>query len=440
MKIWRVIAYITVFVILLNFFRGACLYALSDDHVKPSIDDIIADSYIVADMNTGISILEHDADKRIHPASLTKILTAVAAMKSLNEDDIITTSQYAGSLSNNESKIDLIPGEQMKFKDMLFGMMVSSGNDAAVAIAEHVSGSIGSFASVMNSISAEIGAKNSSWVNPSGITDLGHTTTSRDLAVITRYAYGFDLFVEAVGTDYYSLPPTNKHPYTDWNVLENTNKLLRLQNDYYGIDMLYDIQGVKTGTTTAAGSNLIVTAHAKNGLELICVINGVRGDNARNIWVYAVALLENAARIQDGVHLVLSEGVETSINTSQGPQNVKPARSFSFFDPSDKGEFIFSSSISANSSEIDISFNDKIVFRTVYTAVESETSSEISSTLTSEAPEDKSSDKNSRYFLVAAIILVSLIVYTIIIWMIASNSKKKNRKKLKDYNNRNRLM
>lgn len=295
----------------------------------PSISEISADSYIVIDQNTGNVLLEKNSNKKINPASLTKILTAILGIENLKPDQEITVSKAAASLSDSESTIDLIAGEILTFKELLYGMLLSSGNDAAIAIGEKVGGNAAAFITSMNKKSKDIGATNSSWSNPQGITAETHYSTSHDLALITRYALQMDLFRTVVDTPVYSMATTNKHPFSGWNILENTNKLLRFQNDIYASDRIYEIFGVKTGTTTAAGSNVIATAHVKNGLQLICVLNGVRGDNSKNQWAYMRTLIIEASKITDGVQDVLVENM--AVKPDNDTNKWYPGQSFSLF-------------------------------------------------------------------------------------------------------------
>ena len=295
----------------------------------PTVDKIEADSYIVIDKNTGNVLLEKNSDKKIYPASLTKILTAIIAIENLKPDQEITVSKSAVNISDGESSIDLVEGEKLTFKELLYGMLLPSGNDAAKAIAEKTGGTASAFITMMNKRSKEIGTTGSSWNNPQGVTAESHYTTSRDLSVITRYALQNELFRTVVNTYVYSMAPTNKHPYSGWNVLENSNKLMRFQDEYFASDLIYSISGVKTGTTTAAGSNLISTAHTKNGLELICVLNGVRGDNSKNIWAYTRTLIEEAAKIKDGVQNILVEN--SPITPSNDASAMVPQESFSLY-------------------------------------------------------------------------------------------------------------
>ena len=423
-------------IILSSLYTGRDIAEASSQYIRPAISDIRADAYIVVDKNTGKTIMEHNAERAVHPASLTKILTGIIAIEKINGNDIITISQNAGSLSNNESKIDLIPGEEMPFRDVFFGMMIASGNDAAVALAEHISGDLQSFALLMNSKSNEIGTVSSKWINPSGITNEGHVSTARDLAMITRYAYRYEMFREAVSTKYYSLPVTNKHPYTDWNVLENSNKLMRLQDQFYDLDVLYEINGVKTGTTSAAGTNLISSAHAKNGLELICVLNGVRASDARYIWNYTAALLEGSGVIETGVHNVFRENEALSIIADGKTRVVFPERSFSLFDPAADSDIEYTLSVSDDDKYILVTIDDEVVFRSFF-SVEDESPSDESYESDISEP-DMISDRSlsRRDIIVGGSIIAALLIYTIIIWAIAAGKSRTGNSKKRSKNNR----
>ncbi len=296
----------------------------------PTIKEIKADAYVVIDKNTGNILLEKNSTKRVHPASLTKLITAIIGLETLDLNQEITVSKTVDSLSDNESKLDLIPGEKLQFQELLYGLLLSSGNDAAVAIAEAVSGNRDAFVLQMNNKSKEIGTKNSSWSNPQGITSTLNYSTSFDLAIITKYAMQNETFKKVVSTNVYSMAITNKHQFNGWNILENTSKLMRFQETYFASDLIYSISGVKTGTTDAAGSNLISTAHMKNGLELICVINGVRDDYSKNIWAYTRTLFEEASKITSGIQPILTKNISIKEITDDRAK-LYPSKSFSLF-------------------------------------------------------------------------------------------------------------
>lgn len=291
----RVLVFVLIFTNIANF----TTFVQAGDK-WPAINEIEADSYIVINKNTGETILEKDSGKKINPASLTKVLTAIIGIENLDLNQEITVSKAAASLSDNESKLDLIAGEKLTFNELLNGLLISSGNDAAISIAEAVSGNIASFSILMNKRAKEIGAKSSSWSNPQGITATTHYTTAYDLSILTRYALQNEVFKKVVNTSVFSMATTNKHPFNGWNILENTNKILRYQDIYFASDLFNSVSGVKTGTTTAAGSNLIATAKTNSGVELICVINGVRDDNSKNLWAFTRTLFEEAAKKTTG--------------------------------------------------------------------------------------------------------------------------------------------
>ncbi len=424
-----------------------------EEVLMPQISDIRADSYILIDAFSGHTILEYRSELPVYPASLTKILTAAVALEKVKDNDIITTSQYAGSLSRNESKIDLLPGEKMTFKDMLFGMMIASGNDASIAIAEHISGNIGAFATLMNAKSIELETKNSRWLNPSGINEDGHVTTSSDLAKITKYALEFPLFREAVSTDIYSLSTTNKHPYTDWNVLENTNKLMKLQDSHFNLSGFKGIYGVKTGTTPAAGSNLITYAVANNGLGLICVINGVRDDDSKYIWHYTAALLEHGAGLNsassDSFHQILSPNTPVELEQEGSVQKFCPEFPFAYYGELKTNDFEYKFNL--KDKVLRLIYDGKEVFSTKFSlnepykqtdtdssgnpSIKDKDNEESYSGATSvTGKEDPNSGKSemdkeqSNKIWVALLWILGLLLYTLVIWSFARSFYRKRRK------------
>ncbi|NLY43830.1 MAG: D-alanyl-D-alanine carboxypeptidase [Clostridiaceae bacterium] len=226
--------------------------------------DISASSAIVMDTVTGRILFEKNAYQKRPMASTTKIMTAIIAIESGNPDDIVTTSAKAAHIEG--SSIWLEEGEKQKLIDLIYGIMLSSGNDAAVAVAEHVGGSVEGFAHMMNKKAQEIGAVNTSFKNPSGLDEEGHYTTAYDLALITRYALKNNTFAEIVKT-WEKKIPWQGHKWD--RVLQNHNKLLKM---YEGCD------GVKTGYTKKSGRCLVSSA-TRNGWQVIAVTL-----NAPNDW------------------------------------------------------------------------------------------------------------------------------------------------------------
>jgi serine-type D-Ala-D-Ala carboxypeptidase (penicillin-binding protein 5/6) len=231
-----------------------------------------AGAAVLIDWQTGRILWQKNAFYPRDPASTTKVLTALIALEKAKLTDPVKVSRRAAYTPGSSMYIK--PGEIYSMHDLLHGLLLRSGNDAAAAIAEHVGGSIEGFAALMNAKSREIGAVNSHWVNPHGLTAQGHVSTAYDLALITRHAMRHETFRTIVSTPQASL--TFEQLGRDV-VLHNTNRLLR---SFPGAD------GVKTGTTAAAGACLIASA-TRDHHKLISVVL-----HAGNRWNDAARLLE----------------------------------------------------------------------------------------------------------------------------------------------------
>ncbi len=217
---------------------------------------ISARSAIVLDAASGRILFEHNSRTKRGMASTTKIMTALCALEYGDTEKIVTVSKTASGIEG--SSMYLAPDEKLKLSDLIYGLMLVSGNDAATAIAESVSGSAEKFAELMNKKASEIGAFDTSFTNPHGLSDENHFTTAYDLAKITAYAMKNPLFCEIVATKSKSLAQTEGgFP----RYLVNHNKFLNMYNGCIG---------VKTGFTKATG-RCLVTAVEKDGLRFICV-------------------------------------------------------------------------------------------------------------------------------------------------------------------------
>lgn len=226
--------------------------------------DVSAQYACLMDSVTGRVLFEKNAHEKHSMASTTKIMTALVALESCGPDDIVTVSANASGTEG--SSIYLAVGEKLRMEDLLYGLMLHSGNDAAIAVAEHVSGTVEEFAKRMTDKAREIGAKDTQFKNPNGLDAEGHYTTAYDLALITRYALKNEAFARIVGTKKKTIPNGDKA----WDrVLVNHNKLLTL----------YDgCVGVKTGYTKKTG-RCLVSAAVCNGWQVIAVTL-----NAPNDW------------------------------------------------------------------------------------------------------------------------------------------------------------
>ncbi|MGI6777001.1 MAG: D-alanyl-D-alanine carboxypeptidase family protein [Acetivibrionales bacterium] len=223
----------------------------SDIECSIRIPEIDASSAIVIDMETGRVLYEKNAYKRRAMASTTKIMTAIVALENGDVEDIVTVSKRAANIWG--SKIHIKAGQKLKLRELLYGLMLNSGNDAAIAIAEHIGGSVEGFLDMMNKKAIELGAKNTCFKTPHGLDADGHYTTAYELAMITRYALKNPEFSKIVGTKYASISIRD---------LRNTNEML---GTYPGAD------GVKTGYTGQAG-RCLVTSATRDGWRIISVV------------------------------------------------------------------------------------------------------------------------------------------------------------------------
>ena len=234
---------------------------------------------ILMDIKTGQILFQKNADQKMYPASTTKILTTLVAIKKGNLNDDVLISHKAAS--TKESSVGFQEGETVKLGDLLYAMMLSSANDAAMAVAEHIGGSQEGFAQLMNSEAQSIGAKNSHFVTPHGLHDPQHYTTAKDLAMITREAMKNSLFRKYASTYSYhisrTLPRSVKGiPQEDF---VNFNKLIWPKSIY----SYPGANGVKTGFTDEAGSCLVSSAQ-RDGPEFLTVVmktdrNGIFRDS-----------------------------------------------------------------------------------------------------------------------------------------------------------------
>ncbi len=241
--------------------------------------DVSAPSAVLMDYNTGQILYEKNGDQKMYPASVTKILTAIIALENSNLNDSVTAGDDVLNTAGN--KIYISPGEVLSMKDLVYSLLISSANDSAIVIADHISGSVDDFAEMMNEKAAEIGAKNTHFTNPNGLHDDDHYTTAKDMAMIARYAMKNKTFRTIVTTPKYVIQPTNK--FDKVRELYPENKLLlNSKYKYEGAD------GVKTGYTTKSDHTLVASA-TRDGHRLIAVIMGAKGTA---VWEDAIKLLD----------------------------------------------------------------------------------------------------------------------------------------------------
>lgn len=211
----------------------------------------------VIEITSGRFLWERDAERRLPMASTTKIMTAILAIEDCALDDVLSVPDAAVGIEG--SSIYLTAGEKISVRDLLYGLLLRSGNDCAVALAIRHSGSVDAFAVAMNEKARAIGARNTHFCNPHGLPQGDHFTTAHDLALIASYALKNDTFSEIVGSSCHDIPDGGcgyvRH-------LVNKNKML---SAYDGAD------GVKTGYTKEAGRCLVSSA-TRGDMRLACVV------------------------------------------------------------------------------------------------------------------------------------------------------------------------
>lgn len=211
----------------------------------------------VIEVSSGRRLFSENEEKRLPPASTTKILTALIIAEDCDLDAIVEIPKEAAGTEG--SSVYLVAGEKMSVRDLLFGLMLRSGNDCAVTLALHHSESIAAFAEEMNRRAEQIGATDSHFANPHGLPAEGHYTTAHDLAVIAAEALKNPVFAEIVATKEHTVPDGGCGYARAW---KNKNKMLYR---YEGAD------GVKTGFTKEAGRCLVSSA-TRSGMHLVCAV------------------------------------------------------------------------------------------------------------------------------------------------------------------------
>jgi len=241
--------------------------ALAADQILiPAPPELGAKAYILVDHNSGRVLAENNADQRLEPASLTKIMTAYVVFRELAKgnlklQDMVTVSEKAWRTEG--SRMFAQVGAQIPVEDLLKGMIVQSGNDASVALAEHVAGDEAVFAQLMNQNAERLGMKNTHFKNSMGLPDPDHYTTARDLSILTR------AMIEEF-PEYYKWHSIKEFFF---NNIKQTNRNRLLWRDP-------TVDGVKTGHTEGAGYCLVTSA-VREGMRMISVVLGTKSDNER---------------------------------------------------------------------------------------------------------------------------------------------------------------
>ncbi|CDF82084.1 D-alanyl-D-alanine carboxypeptidase family protein [Pseudomonas sp. QL9] len=263
------------------------------ESVVPAAPQLAAKAWVLMDGASGQILVENNADERLPPASLTKLMTAYIATKEIEggrikEDDLVTVSEHAWRTGGSRMFIKL--GSQVSVSDLLHGIIIQSGNDASVALAEHIAGSEDAFADMMNNTAQKLGMSNSHFMDATGLPNPEHYSSAHDMALLARaIIYG---------------EPTHYAIYAQkeffWNNIKQPNRNLLLWRDK-------TVDGLKTGHTEEAGYCLVASA-VRDGQRMIAVVFGTNSEQARaaetqKLLTYGFRFFESQTFYKKGAEL-----------------------------------------------------------------------------------------------------------------------------------------
>ena len=249
-----------------------CSFSIGASASFNSLMETESDIVLLVNTDSETVILDKNAGKRTAPASLTKIVTCMLVLENCPDLSVPVTCKREslnGLYAQNAATAGILPGEALTIKDLLYCLMLPSAADAANILADYVGNGIDNFVVMMNDFVAELGCKDTKFVNAHGLdANPNNYTTANDLYKITKYALGNSTFKEITSTLRYDVAPTDKYPHTRY--LHNTNKIMNAGiRDYYHSA----VTGVKTGTTNAAGRCVITTA-SQDGYNYMLIVMG----------------------------------------------------------------------------------------------------------------------------------------------------------------------
>ncbi|HZJ95610.1 MAG TPA: D-alanyl-D-alanine carboxypeptidase family protein [Thiopseudomonas sp.] len=285
-----------------KFFLGAAIicsasYVSAAQTATPSMPQLAVESYVLMDAATGQVLVEHNGDERLPPASLTKLMTAYIATQEINkgqisEEDMVTVSEKAWRIGGSRMFIDV--GKQVSVGNLLHGVIIQSGNDASVALAEHIAGSEEAFASMMNTAAQRLQLNNTNFKNSTGWPAEGHYSSASDMAQLARAIIYED-------PEHYSIYAQKEFT---WNDITQPNRNLLLWRDK-------SVDGLKTGHTEEAGYCLVASA-VRDDMRLISVVFGaasesIRAAETQKLLTYGFRFFETKTFYQQGAELAESK-------------------------------------------------------------------------------------------------------------------------------------
>ncbi len=263
-------------------------YCISDgtDLGTEHTSSYVAEASGVFNLNTKEVTYAQNMYQKVYPASTTKILTAYLALKYGDLDEILSVSENAANQAEDSSICHINAGDQLTLRQLLYGLMMQSGNDAAIVIAEGISGSVEAFADLMNQEARALGAIDSHFVNPNGLHDKDHYTTVYDLYLIFQEAIKNETFVELIHTKEFTVDYLDAVGMPLQQVWKSTNKyLMETETAPSGIVVI----GGKTGTTNDAGYCLVLLSTNSKKEQIVSIV--MKADCRNNLYYYMNELL-----------------------------------------------------------------------------------------------------------------------------------------------------
>lgn len=274
MTIKKLISKILMLSFVISLIGGNCVFA------APAWTDdsgvvLESEAGVVMDAQSGAVIYGKNSKEQYFPASITKIMTALLVLENCSLDETVTFSRDAVyNVESGSTNAGIDEGEQMTVEDALYAMMLKSANEAANALAEHVSGTREAFGELMTARAKELGCQNTSFKNPSGLNDPEHYTTARDFALIVQAAWKMEEFRKIESKLSYKLPPTANDP-EGLTVRQEHKMMLEDWSRYYDPD----VKGGKTGYTTLAGNTLATVAERDGRTLIVVILKGSKPDH-----------------------------------------------------------------------------------------------------------------------------------------------------------------
>jgi D-alanyl-D-alanine carboxypeptidase len=388
-----------ILLMILVVFGATQTMTSANEHPIKKPDSLFSKSAVMIDSGTGSVLYSKNAHKKMNPASITKIATAIYALEHSDLEDIVTVSKNAANTEG--STVYLLPGEKISLEQLMQGMMVNSGNDAAVAIAEHTEGSVNSFVKKLNVfLEDEVGVHKTHFENPHGLYGENHFTTAYDMAKITSYAMKNDDFRVLFGIGSFEWKSEG------WNTtLFNHHKLVKGELPYP------EVTGGKNGFITEANHTLVTSAE-NDGLSVIAVT--LNAQSKRAIYKDTTSLLDYGLNQFGRSYIAKGSKFQTAHSTFQL-----------------KEDFHFTKRISESVNEV---VNEKGIM-TIYNEENQEVATtELHSVLKSENGDQEvlasSSDKTEESDLTDPKIFYPVFLYLIILVMMGISMIRKREQEL----------